>query len=87
MVITARGWSKNFQTRMCRAVTKPSTGVCTAYPETVSCSSTGGAACRFIFEGMDATVTVVAQGADAGHLKVVAVRRSAQKDVEWQRHR
>jgi hypothetical protein len=62
--------------------------VCLAYPETVSCSGTGTAACRFIFSsGKDATVTIVAEGPDAGHLKVVATRRSAQKDADWQSRR
>ena len=60
--------------------------VCIAYPETVSCSGTGSGACRFIFAGRaGANVTVVADGQDAGRLKVVATRRSAKTDAAWQR--
>lgn len=60
--------------------------VCVAYPETVSCDGTGAAACRFIFSsGKGSNLTVVADGNDAGHLKVVTSRRSASVDAEWQR--
>jgi hypothetical protein len=60
--------------------------VCDAYPETISCAGTGAAACRFIFSGPHAaSVTLVADGPNVGRLKVTAVRRSAQRDVEWQR--
>lgn len=60
--------------------------VCVAYPETVSCDGTGAAACRFIFASKQgATLTVVADGDDAGHLKVVTSRRAAKTDAEWQR--
>jgi hypothetical protein len=60
--------------------------VCNAYPETVSCSGTGAAACRFIFSGKrGVTLTVVADGEDVGRLKVVATRRSSEKDARWQR--
>lgn len=59
--------------------------VCIAYPETVSCSGTGAAACRFIFTGKGATLTVVADGEDAGHLRVVTSRRSSETDAKWQR--
>ncbi|WP_375457696.1 hypothetical protein [uncultured Enterovirga sp.] len=60
--------------------------VCNAYPETVSCSGTGAATCRFIFTGKGgATLTVLADGDDVGHLKVVTSRRSSEKDAKWQR--
>lgn len=60
--------------------------VCNAYPETVSCSGTGAAACRFIFTGRTgATLTVVADGEDVGRLKVVTSRRSSATDAKWQR--
>jgi len=60
--------------------------VCNAYPETVSCDGTGAAACRFIFASKKAgALTVVADGDDAGHLKVVTSRRAAKKDADWQR--
>lgn len=59
--------------------------VCAAYPETVSCSGTGNATCRFIFSGAGGAVTLEADGPDAGRLRVSAVRRSGKKDAEWQR--
>lgn len=60
--------------------------VCGAYPETVSCDGTGAAACRFIFSSKQGTtLTVVADGDDAGHLKVVTARRAAKADADWQR--
>lgn len=60
--------------------------VCVAYPETVSCDGTGAAACRFIFSSRKgAALTVVADGDDAGHLKVVTARRAAKTDADWQR--
>ena len=60
--------------------------VCAAYPETVSCSGTGAAECRFIFTSKaGTTLTLVAEGQDAGRLKVVTSRRSAKRDAEWQR--
>lgn len=60
--------------------------VCIAYPETVSCDGTGAAACRFIFSSKQGTaLTVVADGDDAGHLKVVTSRRAAKADADWQR--
>ena len=60
--------------------------VCGAYPETVSCSGTGAAACRFIFSSKaGTTLTVVADGQDAGHLKVLTTRKSAKRDADWQR--
>jgi hypothetical protein len=60
--------------------------VCAAYPETIACAGTGGAACRFIFSGPNgASVTLVADGPNVGRLKVTASRRSAKSDVEWQR--
>jgi hypothetical protein len=60
--------------------------VCVAYPETVSCDGTGAAACRFIFSSRTGVnVTVVADGNDAGHLKVVTSRRAAVADAQWQR--
>jgi hypothetical protein len=72
-----------------RAETRCSAGrqdVCAAYPETISCSGTGSAPCRFIFNGADGTaVTLVAEGGDVGRLRVTALRRSAGTDVQWQR--
>lgn len=60
--------------------------VCVAYPETVSCDGTGAAACRFIFASKQGTaLTIVADGDDAGHLKVVTTRRAAKADADWQR--
>ena len=60
--------------------------VCVAYPETVSCDGTGAAACRFIFTSKEGvSLTVVADGNDAGHLKVVTSRRAAKADADWQR--
>lgn len=60
--------------------------VCNAYPETVSCDGTGAAACRFIFSSKKAgALTVVADGNDAGHLKIVTTRRAAKADADWQR--
>lgn len=60
--------------------------VCVAYPETVSCDGTGAAACRFIFSSKTGgALTVVADGNDAGHLKVVTSRRAAKADADWQR--
>ena len=60
--------------------------VCVAYPETVSCDGTGAAACRFIFSSKKGTnLTVVADGNDAGHLKVVTSRLVAKADADWQR--
>jgi hypothetical protein len=60
--------------------------VCAAYPETIACSGTGSAACRFIFSGPNgASVTLVAEGPNVGRLKVTAARRSAKTDIEWQR--
>ena len=59
--------------------------VCVSYPETVSCDGTGAAACKFIFASKaGTTLTVVADGDDAGHLKVVTSRRAAKADAEWQ---
>jgi hypothetical protein len=59
--------------------------VCAAYPETIACAGTGNAACRFIFSGPKTSVTLVAEGANVGRLRVIATRRSAAADVEWQR--
>lgn len=59
--------------------------VCEAYPETVSCSGTGSGACRFIFSGKAATLTIVADGDDVGRLRVVTTRRSSATDAKWQR--
>ena len=60
--------------------------VCVSYPETVSCDGTGAAACKFIYTSKaGTTLTVVADGDDAGHLKVVAARKAAKADAEWQR--
>ena len=60
--------------------------VCAAYPETISCSGTGAGACRFIFSSPSGgAVTVIAEGRDAGRLKITDTRRSSREDVEWQR--
>lgn len=60
--------------------------VCEAYPETVSCSGTGSAPCRFIFSAKDGTtLTIVADGEDAGRLRIATVRRSSKDDAAWQR--
>jgi hypothetical protein len=60
--------------------------VCNSYPETVSCDGTGAAACRFVFASVKGgALTVVADGNDAGHLKVVTSRRTAKADADWQR--
>jgi hypothetical protein len=60
--------------------------VCAAYPETISCSGTGAGACHFIFASpAGGAVTVIAEGRDAGRLKITDTRRSSRDDVEWQR--
>jgi hypothetical protein len=60
--------------------------VCAAYPETISCAGTGAAACHFIFSSVSGdAVTVIADGRDAGRLKITDTRRSSRADVEWQR--
>jgi hypothetical protein len=62
--------------------------VCAAYPETISCAGTGAASCHFIFSAPNgAALTVIADGKNAGRLRVTAVRKSSREDADWQRSR